>query len=239
MYRISSKLLGSASGPSMAPHPPSHDLGGVGRPLGRTCRPAVERVHERVAVEHGGGADEGEPEAHAGTSGGPDRPAAVRARGRSANGTSRSKRPHRRRLRAVVEPARRARRRQLLPCFRRAKPGSRGLSVEGARVGGEGGFEPPVRLLPHLISSQAHSTRLWHLSAERAGRVAASARVVRPLGASAARASMRERWISAAAATTPPAMACRSTRVRSDARFEGCVAASESAPSADSSSGVA
>ena len=35
---------------------------------------------------------------------------------------------------------------------------------EGGWVAEREGFEPPVPLRVHLISSQAHSTRLWHLS---------------------------------------------------------------------------
>src|SRR5262245_43023276 len=36
---------------------------------------------------------------------------------------------------------------------------------QSAKLAEREGFEPPVGLLLHLISSQAHSTRLWHLSA--------------------------------------------------------------------------
>ncbi len=60
----------------------------------------------------------------------------------------------------------RVRRRQLLPtCLRRQKPGSRGLAARTPKLAEREGFEPPVGLRLHLISSQAHSTRLWHLSA--------------------------------------------------------------------------
>ena len=43
---------------------------------------------------------------------------------------------------------------------------ARGLSGQATSLAEREGFEPPVPLRVHLISSQAHSTRLCHLSAE-------------------------------------------------------------------------
>src|SRR5574338_303359 len=54
------------------------------------------------------------------------------------------------------------------PATRRAsasRPSARVRVGKARELAEREGFEPPVGLLPHLISSQAHSTRLWHLSA--------------------------------------------------------------------------
>src|SRR5262245_13180949 len=50
---------------------------------------------------------------------------------------------------------------------RKGAQGARGSVLDEDRVAEREGFEPPVELPPHLISSQARSTGLRHLSEGR------------------------------------------------------------------------
>src|SRR5262245_41664835 len=60
-----------------------------------------------------------------------------------------------------------------------AASGCRRVSDTDARLAEREGFEPPVELPPHLISNQAHSTRLCHLSRGTCESVTSGSGVIR------------------------------------------------------------